>query len=105
MTQAKLIIRRLIETPAALSSAADGRRLPSDLLRQASHRLQVMALLGGALLVLGPVFRHLALHAAHPGDPRWTSFRAMDAVTTAGAAASVALWWSLRRRERDPLGS
>jgi serine/threonine-protein kinase len=26
----------------------------------------------------------------------------MDAVTTAGALASVALWWFLRRRDRDP---
>ena len=102
MTRPRPLIRRLIETPATLSSVAGGRAIPDDLLQQASRRLQVMALVGAALLVLGPALRHLALHAAQPDDPRWTGFRPMEAITSVGAAVSLLLWWFLRRRERDP---
>jgi serine/threonine-protein kinase len=102
MPRARHAIRRLSETPATLSSAAGGGRIPADLLQQASRRLQVMTLLGAALLVLGPALRHVALHAAQPGDARWTTLRPMDVITSAGAAASLLLWWFLRRRERDP---
>jgi serine/threonine-protein kinase len=103
MPEAKRIIQRLREAPATLSSGAGTRRVPTDVLRQASRRLQVMALLAAALWIVGPALRHLALHAGSPGDARWATFLPMDWVAVAGCAVSLALCWFLRRREREPL--
>jgi eukaryotic-like serine/threonine-protein kinase len=96
-------IRRLRESSATLTSVAGSRRVPADLLRQASRRLQVMALMAGVLWVVGPVLRHLALHAMDPADPRWSSFLPFDWVAAGSCAVSFALYWFLRSRERDPL--
>ena len=58
-------------TPAELKKTAGRRRaLPDDLLREASRRLKITALLLGALWVLATVADHLALRALYPGDPR-----------------------------------
>jgi eukaryotic-like serine/threonine-protein kinase len=103
MPEGKRIIRRLRETSATLTSAAGIRRVPSDLLRQASRRLQVMALIAAVLWVIGPVLRHLALHAMSPDDARWATFLPIDWVAVGSCAVSLALCWYLRSRDRDPL--
>ena len=103
MPERKRIIRRLLDTPATLTSNGGPRRLPPDLLRQASRRLQVMALLAAAMWIIGPVLRHLALHAMMPDDPRWVTFLPVDWMALGSCALSFALFWFLRRRQREPL--
>ena len=100
--------RRLIggvigETPTELSSAPGRpRRLPDDLLRQASRRLEIMALVAAVLWALGPVLEHLAMYLASPEDSRWSQYHAIDNVAIGCVVASLALFVFLRRGTRDP---
>src|SRR5262245_47694981 len=100
MTDGKRMIRRLRESSATLSSGTGTRRVPVDVLRQASRRLQVMALVATVLWVIGPTLRHVALHVMHPRDPRWDRFLPFDGVAAVSSALSFALYWFLRRRDR-----
>ena len=103
MTQAKLIGQRQRETPAESRGLQGYRRsLPPDLLRQASKRLQVLALIGAALWALGPGLGHLAAYFATPQDPRWSHFGATDAVAVVSFLIGLGLYGYLRSRERDP---
>jgi serine/threonine-protein kinase len=103
MSMSRLIGRLSSETPADLQSAPGRpRRLPDDLLRQATRRLQVLSLLAAALWFLGPTLGHLALHFASPGDPRSGSFGFIDAVATVGFVTSIALYLTLRYTRRSP---
>jgi hypothetical protein len=91
------------ETPAELRTTAGyHRRLPDDLLRQASRRVEIIALIGAALWILGPALGHLALHIARPEDPRSTQFQALDVIALIGIVTSLALFAYLRTGERDP---
>ena len=93
------------ETPAELETTASRRRrrrLPDDLLRQASKRLQILALMAAALWVLGPALGHLALHFSDPADPRAASFRVIDGIALFAFATSVGLYLYLRSPQRDP---
>ena len=100
--------RRLIggvigETPSELSSAPGRpRRLPDDLLRQASQRLEIMALVAAVLWALGPVLEHLAMYLASPEDPRWSQYHTIDNIAIGCVVASLALFVFLRRGTRDP---
>jgi eukaryotic-like serine/threonine-protein kinase len=99
----RVIGRLSSETPADLQTAPGRpRRLPDDLLRQATRRLQILSLLAAALWFLGPTLGHLALHFASPGDPRSTSFGFIDAVAFVGFATSIALYIMLRSTRRSP---
>ena len=99
----RVIGRLSSETPADLQSAPGRpRRLPDDLLRQATRRLQILSLLASALWFLGPTLGHLALHFASPGDPRSNSFGFIDAVATVGFVTSIALYLLLRYTRRSP---
>jgi serine/threonine-protein kinase len=102
MPERKRNIRRLRDSSATLTSVAGSRRVPADLLRQASHRLQIMTLVAGVLWVVGPALRHVALHAMNPADPRWSAFLSFDWVAAACCAVSFALYGFLRSGERDP---
>jgi hypothetical protein len=98
----RLIAPPLTETPASLASVAGRRRLPPELLAQVSRRLQVMTLTAAVLWVVGPVLRHLALHAAAPGDPRWSELLPVDLVAAASAVTSLALYRYLRSVQPEP---
>jgi serine/threonine-protein kinase len=99
----RVIGRLSSETPADLQTAPGRtRRLPDDLLRQATRRLQVLSLLAAALWFLGPTLGHLALHFASPGDARSGSFGFIDAVATVGFITSIALYLLLRYTRRSP---
>jgi serine/threonine-protein kinase len=91
------------ETPVELRSLA-GRRhtIPADLLRQVSRRLQILALIGAGLWITGVGIGHIAFHRLNPADPRWTHFRGTDLIATASVALSLALFFYLRRGDRDP---
>ena len=99
----KLVGRRPRDTPAELRSTAGVRhRLPPDLLQQASRRLEIIAWIGAALWVLGPLLGHLALGVTGPADPRWSQFLHFDYVAMAALAVTLALLFYLRRGDRDP---
>jgi hypothetical protein len=103
MTQAKLIGQRQGETPSeSRSTPGQPRRMPADLLRQASKRLQVLALIGAALWLLGPGLGHVALYLTSPADPRWGQFGATDAIAAIQALIGLGLYRYLRGRDHDP---
>ena len=78
------------------------RRLPDDLLRQASKRLQILALIAATLWFLGPALGHLALHRAEPGNAEWTRFQVPDGIAMFAFATSIALYVYVGRTKRDP---
>jgi eukaryotic-like serine/threonine-protein kinase len=91
------------ETPSELRTAAGyRRRLPEDLLRQASRRVEIIALIGAALWTLGPALGHVALYISRPEDPRPTQFQALDVIALIGIVSSLGLFVYLRTGERDP---
>ena len=92
------------DTPSDLTVTTGGRprRLPDDLLRQASKRLQILALVGAALWVLGPALGHLALHLAEPQNPEWTRFRVLDGIAVFAFVTSIALYYYVGHTKRDP---
>jgi eukaryotic-like serine/threonine-protein kinase len=103
MAPTKLIGLPAQTTPADLRTSQGYRRqLPADLLRQASRRLQILALVGASLWVLGPAFGHLALGLSQPNDPRWAEFGTIDKIAALGVAISLAVFLYTRIRERNP---
>src|SRR5215210_553240 len=101
MSQAQLIGQR--ESPGeSRSTHGSRRRLPPDLLRQASKRLQILALIGAALWALGPGLGHLAGYLMSPQDARWSHFGPTDIVALVSCLIGLGLFAYLRGRERDP---
>src|SRR5919109_5270545 len=104
MPDSKLIGLPARETPPELKSAAGHRRqFPVDLLRQASRRLEILALVGATLWVLGPAFGHLALALTEPANPRWRQFGATEIIAAVGFAISIGVFLFARRRGRNPV--
>jgi eukaryotic-like serine/threonine-protein kinase len=101
LNEPKLIGRP--DTPAGLKTTPGRRRqLPPDLLRQASRRLQILALIGAALWFLGPSMGHLAAYLTSPEDARWAQLGATDAIAAIAFLVSLGLYAYLRIREHDP---
>src|ERR671914_3109238 len=96
MADTKLIGRPANTTPSDLKSTRGRRQLPPDLLRQASRRLQILALIGAALWILGPGLGHLALYLTTPEDPRWAQFGTTDAIAAVEALIGLGLFGYLR---------
>ncbi len=95
----KLICQPGGETTESLGFFGLRRRLPDDLLRQASRRLQILALVTGALWIVGTVLWHLALYTSHPDAAR---FSFPDAIAVSAAVVSLALYGYLRKHDRSP---
>jgi tRNA A-37 threonylcarbamoyl transferase component Bud32 len=90
-------------TPVELHARGSHRRaLPEDLLRQASHRLGIIALLAAGLWILATVLYHFVDRVFSAGDARWTSFQPTDIMVAIGAGMSIALFLYVRRSTRDP---
>jgi tRNA A-37 threonylcarbamoyl transferase component Bud32 len=77
------------------------RTIPNDLLREASRRLSVIALLGAMLWAIGTGADHL-LHAVTPGGSYLVDLRVHDAIGGASVLLSLALFFYARRSTRDP---
>ena len=86
------------------SVSLDPRRpLPEDLLRDASRRLGIMALVGAVLWVLGVTFGHLASWVLEPGGVSATSgWNAIDIIAATAVVVSLALFFFTRRPNLDP---
>jgi serine/threonine-protein kinase len=99
----RLIGRAGGETPPDLRSGAGRpRRLPDDLLRQASQRLEILALVAAALWTLGPVLGHAALYLTNPESSRWAQLHTIDFIAIGSVATSLALYLFLRRGTLEP---
>ena len=102
MDQTKLIGLPPRETPAGLKASTGRRALPPDLLRQASRRLQILALVGAALWILGPALGHLALALTDPSNPRSAQLGATDTICALGFLISLGMFAYTRIRKPDP---
>jgi serine/threonine-protein kinase len=103
MQTPKLIGRLARDTTSELrTTPGRTRRLPEDLLRQASHRVAIMVLVAAALWTLAPALAHLAIYLTEPGDPRWSRFNVVDGIATACVVVSLLLYLYLRTGKRDP---
>ena len=103
MPTPRIIGHAASDTPADLQTTPGRpRRLPDDLLRQASRRLQILALLAAALWFLGPALGHLAIYISSPHDSTADQFRVLDGIAAFAFANSIGLYFYLRRTRRDP---
>src|SRR3954471_5875023 len=103
MPDAKLIGLPADNTPTDLqTSTGHHRQFPADLLRQASHRLQVLALIGAGLWLIGPLLAHLAFYLITPANARPEQFGPTDIVAAVAFLMSLGLYLYLRAREHDP---
>ena len=101
-----LIVPPRGSTPPSLKdSQGRHRSLPPDLLREASQRLGILALLGAVLWFLGDFFGHIALRAQSPaGDARWRSIvMPVDAIAATAIVVSLALFAYTRRHKSSKL--
>ncbi len=96
-----LIGQRFDRTSAEPSGTRDPTRgLPADLLRDASRRLSIIALLGGMFWVTYSVFDHVVQRAS--GDPAWLTFKSADRIALVAAVVSFALFVYARKTTRSP---
>ena len=94
------LTREASSEPRTLPSR--GRRLPEDLLRQATRRVGIMALVAATLWTLAPLLGHLALYLTEPGDIRWAQFSRVDAIALSCVITSILLYVYLRTGQRNP---
>ena len=78
------------------------RALPTDLLRDASRRLGVMALVAAALWTLATALGHLAVRSMSHGNAQWLRLGVPDAIAATSVVASLALYFYTRRPNHDP---
>src|SRR5215470_15683603 len=101
MTETGLALRPVRSTPVGPDGRSKARRaLPEDLLRQASQRLGIMALVAASLWLIGPLTGHLASLAL--GEPRWANLEFADLVSAFSCAVSIALFLYVRSSTRPP---
>ena len=90
-------------TPSGLKSGGGSpRALPPDLLREASGRLGILALIGVTLWITGAILERIARHAINPADPSWRQVGVPDAIESTGLLASLLMFRYSRRRDRNP---
>ena len=100
-------VRRLIG-PQRTTPAGPGlftgpaRTVPADLLREASRRLGIIALLGAVLWVLGEVLGRLVTVTIGTGSSREDLPQGGTAITVISVLVSLALYFDTRRSDRDP---
>ncbi len=103
MADAHLIGRAARATPSKPTPSRGYRRaLPDDLLRDASRRLGIMALVAAALWVLATALGHLALRSMSHGHPQWLRLDVPDAIAGSSVIASVMLYFYTRKPDHDP---
>ncbi len=103
MTDPQLIAPVSGSTPADPDISRDRvPSLPYDLLKEASRRLEIMSLIAASLWVLGTIGDRIALLAMTHGDRAWLRPQATDVIAGISVLASLALFFYIRRGDRDP---
>ncbi|MBP2648020.1 MAG: hypothetical protein H6Q77_1644 [Gemmatimonadetes bacterium] len=103
MPDLRLIGPLLRSTPAGLKRAlGHSRALPNDLLKEASRRLGITALLVAVLWTAATIADHLAIRMQTHGDPRWLQLGSDEVFAAVGVSASLALYFFTRRTDRNP---
>jgi len=103
MPTPKLIGRRARDTSTEPRTAPGRTRpLAEDLLRQASRRVEIMALVAAVLWTVAPALSHLALYLANPDDPRLAVFGRVNLVAGTCVIVSLGLYAYLHSGRRDP---
>jgi eukaryotic-like serine/threonine-protein kinase len=78
------------------------RALPYDVLKDASKRLEIMALLAATLWILGTIGDRVALVAMNHGDMGLLRWQAPDVICVISVVVSLALFFYIRQGDRDP---
>ena len=103
MPDLRLIGPLIRSTPAGIKRAlGQSRALPNDLLREASRRLGITALLVAVFWTVATIADHLAIRMQTHGSPRWLELGPDEAFAAIGISASLALYAFSRRTDRDP---
>jgi serine/threonine-protein kinase len=103
MNNGRLIGQSPTTTPPALrSSAWKPRAMPDDLLRQASGRLSILALMAAALWALATALDRVALWSMSHGNPNVFTSQLTDGIAVASALLSLALFFYTRKTKRSP---
>lgn len=104
MSDPKLIAPRHRSTPGWHKRLFrhHAQALPDDLLRDASRRLQVLALLAIVLWLVGTVLYRLDLHVQDPASDRWISWKGEDYFSIFGILLAGAFYLFSRKPDRDP---
>ncbi|HEV8196899.1 MAG TPA: serine/threonine-protein kinase [Gemmatimonadales bacterium] len=90
-------------TPSSQKSGGGAPRpLPDDLLREASRRLGIFALMGAALWTTGTLLDKLAQRAMNPTSSAWRTLDVPDLIAGAGLLVSLAMYRYTRRTGRVP---
>jgi serine/threonine protein kinase len=90
------------ESTGGYGAARRNRALPYDVLKDASKRLEIMALLAAALWILGTIGDRIALVAMNHGDMSLLRWQAPDVISVISVLVSLALFFFIRRGDRDP---
>jgi tRNA A-37 threonylcarbamoyl transferase component Bud32 len=105
MPTPRLIVRPPSKTPGELTSSRGSQRaLPPDLLREASLRVRIVALLGAVFWSIGTVLGHIAYRPAEGGGRyAWLPIMpASDAIALGAVLLSLALYFYTRHSKREP---
>ena len=103
MHDLRLIGPLIRSTPAGLKRALGyPRALPNDLLKEASRRLGIIALLVAVLWTVATIADHLAIRQQTQGGPQWLQVGSDEAFAVLGVSASLALFVFTRRSDRNP---
>jgi len=95
MPKPRLIAQSLKTT--APSGPRRKREISEDLLRGASRRLRVLALMGAVLWFTGPLLYHFALQSVTHGQCPWDRPRPSDYICGLYALGSLGFWLHVRR--------
>ena len=103
MPTPKLIGRLTREFPSEPRTVSGrGRALPEDLLRQATRRVEIMALVAAVLWILAPILSHLALYLTDPTDPQLAVLSRVNLIAAGCVVLSVAMYAYLRSGRHEP---
>jgi hypothetical protein len=103
MTDTQLIAPVPASTPPDIGITRDRvRQLPYDVLREASNRLKIMSLLAAGLWIIGTLADKIALFTMSHGERIWRHEPTTDLIAAISVAASLGLFFYIRKGDRDP---
>jgi len=99
MSKPRLIGHALETTDPGIRRRRD---IPEDLLREASSRLRIVALLGAILWFSCPLIYHFAQGALSHGAQPWYVVSGADAIAAAYVLFSLTIYWQVGRSKAPP---